>query len=116
MEEEACGYQAKALLNLAYNVAELHIPLAHNVLPVELHASDVRMRKGHCASQCFSKTNKLPTNEVTEDKPALEEDEPTLDNELSLDSAFLDAVTLESHKPTWNVIILVSKFNAKVVF
>jgi len=40
MAGEACDYQAKALLNLAHDVEELHIPLAHNVLPMELHASD----------------------------------------------------------------------------
>ena len=40
MEEEH-GYQAKAPLNPAHGTAEVHILLAHNVLPVELHASDV---------------------------------------------------------------------------
>jgi len=56
------------------------------------------MRKDHYASQCFSKTIKLPTNKVITNKPALEEDELTVDKDFSLDSAFLDAVTLESHK------------------
>ena len=60
------------------------------------------MRKVHYASQCFSKTAKLPTNEVSVDGSTLDDDELTLDEGLSLDSAFLDAVTLGSHKPTWN--------------
>ena len=74
------------------------------------------MRKGHYASQCFSKIVKLPTNEVTVDESTLDKDELTLDGGLSLDSAFLDAVTLGSHKPSWNATLLMNKFNTKVVF
>ena len=74
------------------------------------------MRKVHYASQCFSKTVKLPTNEVSVDGSTLDDDELTLDEGLSLDSAFLHAVTLGSHKPTWNAILLMNTFNAKVVF
>ena len=74
------------------------------------------MRKVHYASQCFSKTVKLPTNEVSVDRSTLDDDELTLDEGLSLDSAFLDAVTLGSHKPIWNATLLMNTFNAKVVF
>jgi len=69
------------------------------------------MRKGHYASQCFSKTVKLPTDELTVDESTL----LSLDDGLSLDSAFLDAVTTGSNK-TWNATILMSKLPTKVVF
>ena len=68
------------------------------------------------ASQCFSKTVKLPTNEVSVDGSTLDDDEFPLDEGLSLDSAFFDAVTLGSHKPTWNATLLMNTFNAEVVF
>ena len=74
------------------------------------------MRKVHYASQCFSKTVKLPTNEVSVDGSTLDDDELTLDEGLSSDSIFLDAMTLGSHKPTWNATLLMNTFNAKVVF
>jgi len=41
------------------------------------------MRIDHYASQCFSKTVKLLTNEVIVDESALQEDELTLDKKNS---------------------------------
>ena len=68
-------------------------------------------RKGHFASQCFSTTVRLPTNELTiNSNDAAEEDEVTLDpsdsNELSLDTAFLDAVT-SGTQTTWTSSIMI---------
>ena len=66
--------------------------------------------KGHFASQCFSKAMLLPANEVlvkTEEGESSVEEE-----ELTLDDAFLDAVTSESHPTSWTAPILLNKMKA----
>ena len=78
------------------------------------------MRKGHYASQCFSKTVKLPTDEMTVDESALDKDELTVNDRLSLDSAFLytavDVMTTGSHKSSWNASISMCELKAKAIF
>ena len=67
-------------------------------------------RKGHFANQCFSTTVRLPTNELTMNDTA-DEGEVTLDtddNELSLDTAFLDAVTSGNQATSWTSTITVN--------
>ena len=74
------------------------------------------MRKGHYASQCFSKTVKLPTDKMIVDESALDEDELTVNDGLSLDSAFLDTMTSGSHKSSWNAPVSMCELKAKTVF
>ena len=77
-------------------------------------------RKGHFASQCFSTTVRLPINELTVEPEigdsTAEEDEVTLDtdvsNELSLDTAFLDAVTSEKHASSWRSTVSIEHTEA----
>ena len=71
-------------------------------------------RKGHFASQRFSTTVRLPTNEVTMNDT---EDEVTLNtddyNELSLDIAFLDAITSGNQTTSWTSTVLIEETDAK---
>jgi len=68
-------------------------------------------RKGHFANQCFSTTIRLPTNELTMSDTA-DDNTVTLDtDDISLDTAFLDAVTSDSHTASWTSTIMVEETN-----
>ena len=70
-------------------------------------------RKGHFDSQCFSTTVRLPTNELPTANEIVgnviaEEEEITIDpNELSLDTAFLDAITSGNQMSPWTSTIFI---------
>jgi len=75
-------------------------------------------RKGHFASQCFSTTirlltNELPTaNEIIGDVIAEEEDTTVDPYELSLDTAFLDAVTSGKQMSPWTSTTFIEDIEA----
>ena len=72
-------------------------------------------RKGHFASQCFSTTVRLPTDEllmeadVTADEVTVNTD---VNNEIGLDTAFLDAVTTGNQVTSWRSNILIGNTEA----
>jgi len=106
------------MVNPVFDVAKLPMHPQGTQCPASGVTCKRCNRKGHFASQCFSTTVWLPTNELTlEPEVDAIADEVTIDtgsgNELSLDTAFPDAVTSRNQATSWTSDILIGNTESK---